>query len=411
MASGYEDSLRRYYGGTATDFNNLTLTDSVQAILDEAPELGMKGLANVFKTGSVPDALKYSGQTAAIMRIDNELRRLQKMSTQEQKVAYANLPDAEKQILKDLGYSVPGSSSSWWSKSWDKISTVVGAPLKAIGWAWNSDVNKSGRMAASVAGAAVGGTLAGFNWLWNTTTRPWRIAGDLASEGSRVNSLFEDARRQMEESGVELSEEEWQDLYYAYTQQNGYDVTVGFGDPNGRNPVANFATATLNPAGFIGGGIASLFGADGAPDWAAPDLTPNNPYKRKGGNGTVGSDLLDTFTRSVQNIQTTNEEYYEGGFLGAWNRSANGEKWIDPYVRTNEFRKMKEAGFEGVAFDIATFMANGGTVEEWIQDREQIAPDSKRFITRRAELSAYLKNDAFKNAVKELGAGYNKISP
>lgn len=406
---GYKRALRNAYGGTGTDIGNLNLATEVSSLLEDAPELGMEALGKIVNGGLSRSKLQSAQQTASLIRIENFITQFKKKSDDEQRVEFENLPDADKAVMEQLGYQVPekNKSGGWLAP--------VGQALGFIAKGVNKVYSESGPLQYGV-----GMTLKGFNRLWSETTRYWRAQSDLAATPDRIESLYQDARRELENEGVELSEDEWNDVFYQFAEETGFKSPWQWaGDKGGATAYAKSGFGLVGDYTFGIKPAVNVFKTIGDNTWNklfgggtdVVEFWADNPYKREGGNGAVNQDILAKFKEKAVALYGNNPKTYRIGFAESWNRAYNGEQWVDPAVRNREFAKLKEANLDSVAYDIAAFMAEGKEIEDWLQERENLDPADPQFAKRRLQLTGIIQNETFKDVMSELTAGYNKVSP
>ena len=121
----------------------------------------------------------------------------------------------------------------------------------------------------------------------------------------------------------------------------------------------------------------------------------------------VSDEIYNQFKDSVVVAKTKKEN--DLSIASSWNRVDNGQSYVQPVDLKAAQEKLGGKDSEG--YDIASYMAQNHTVDEYLTKVEGLEPNTENYAKRAQNISTnYLSNETFKNTVSDLTKSSSKIS-
>ena len=364
----------------------------------EVPELDANTMWSLAST-SVPDAELVSNASKAVGlgAMQLSVNNLKVKNQTEQAATWSAMSTGRQQLFLDNGY-VPPESAHKEDPMWQ-------APFHAIGWAW--DKSKIGPAVAGALGAVAEGAI---NVVDDVISRPYRAGEDIAgqNEDARVDLMLNDARQQMEQNGVQLTEQEWNYLKWKFEEDNSRTRNYHGAGPSdvGRSTFVHAMPVVSNLIGAPLDIIAQAGGADlpGVKSLAYQTRSANM-YKDHGTQ--VADNVYAQFKDAVTIAKTKKEN--DLSIASSWNRVDNGQSYVQPVDLKNAQEKLGGKDSEG--YDIASYMAQNHSIDEYLTKVEGLEPNTEAYGKRAQDISTnYLTNQIFKDTVADLTKSSSKIS-
>ena len=388
---------------------------------EEAPELGFDAMWSLANS-SVPDAdlVDQAYKAVNVLQIEQGVNSLKSESKERQKAIWNRFNSARKQLYTDNGYKAPSDDTNWFMGSLGKVGGALGwVGSNTIGRVYNAPVVGWPLKGAWWLGSEV---MERFSWLQDKSMfLPFRATVDKSGQmtKARLDVALNQARSELEGQGYQFNDQQWNHFKWQYAEKHfGGTWQVG---SDKRDP----GSATL--LNVLPGGIGSMTQAGGlmlgATEGQIGDVPgikqlnelfgarydTNNPYEdlERNPNG-IDTSAFETFDNVAQRLMKT--EAYEISSWASMKRTYDGGDYQNPQVAAKVQNELRESGFRGGSYDLAAYLARDKTLEDWLQDVEKIAPDAENYKKRYQELSTYLANRNFTDAIGDLKADSSKLS-
>lgn len=401
------------------DFENTSRR--FRMLLEEVPQIGSETLLEL-ASSQIPDAdlLSQANSSVDSIAMRSSVNRLKSESKDRQRAVWNGLNEVQRKLYSDSGYTVPAKDQgNWFTKGWGAATGAIADRYDRTGLdsAWAYTIGGMVRQT----GEAFTDVFGGMQWLLdNSINRIFRAAVDKSGNNTvkRIESAAERTRSAMERDGYKLTEDEWKYVKWKYAETNKIERT-DYGDPNAENPQGNvLGAAMVSSIPYVGQPIQALSqtGIGNSVLSKVPILnnflikqTSDNPFSKDVNKGAqVKDEIWEEYNNRLQQLLDTDE--FEIGAWASWNRTWNGHNWIDPGVAVKVQNNLRDAGFQGEAYDFAAYLARGRSVDEWLQETEGIATDDPRYAERRQALATNLGNREFDKALGDLKSDQSKLS-
>jgi hypothetical protein len=406
-----------YYQVGSTDVMTYDSKRRFLSLQDEAPELDPTTMWNLASSG-MPDAdmLNAARSAIGVGSLRQTAATLSSLDPAQQRAKWSSFSSARRKLLIDQGGYVPQDvkdkrSESWWQTGLLALPRAVEKVYDASGLdsvvdkvgiddAANFTLDKMTNLADDFAG------------------RPWRAARDVSGQETvaRMELTFDQARRQMESEGYSFNEQEWLMLKQQFLQRN--PLTVAYAGAPGSDPgraMIGHTAAGMTP---LGAGVRAAAGvASHVPilkdlpwvkqtnDVAGFNVETYNPYRSDTG-ARLPDNVYQAFEDKV-NMLKDRPDYDLSGWA-AWNRVDDGQSYLTPTVQRRALDKL--GGRSNEAFDLAVFLSQGHTLEEFVADNYNLSPDDPAFQARFSELAQYKADPTFHEVVADMSRDQTRVS-
>jgi hypothetical protein len=410
-------------GGSSASFTDAKIVNQrrrMELLIAEAPELDFATQETLSKSASSDaDMVQMARGSISFAARENTINTLKAKSNKEQLMAWEKMPESRKQFLVDAGYTIPVKKKAQWVSFWEYPQHYA-AEYIAKGWdvsgfdsIWK---NTGGKVAGAVIENAIVPALGVVaNAADDIAGRFTRAAYDSLGQNelARWQIGMEATRTRLEEQGMNLSEEQWQQVLWRYTENN-------LGDLNFLGSSNTNVNMTGQAARFYPGtmfGVLALEGLSAIPGLGFLENIPGiqetqlqtrkvNPYAPSVTGADVDDETFDKFSAMAETV-TNMEQFKVSSIVDIWNRVDNGIA-----VPTEQLKVLRENfGNDYNAFDIALWESEGKSLDQYLVQKENLNPETNEFKQRFSELQTnILSKTDYKNGLNRLKSDNAKIS-
>ena len=407
--------------GSSASTNSEYASRRFAMLQEQAPELGFDSMWSLANSG-VPDndLIDQGYKTVNILQLQQGINTLKTETKERQKALWSRFNSARKQLYTDNGYEPPSDNTNWFMGSLGKVGGALGwAASNTLGRVYNQTI-----VGAPFRAAVWGGLKAAEAMTWvqdKSMFLPFRAVVDKSGQmtKARLDTALNQTRSELEAQGYKFNDQQWNHFKWQYAEKN-FGGTWQTGSDK-RDPGA---AALLNaaPGGlgimaqstglFLGatkGILGNIPGIKQANDFAGSSFDDNNPYEKLQRDSTgITSSAFEAFENTAQRLMKT--EAYEISSWASLKRTYDGGDYQNPMVAVKAQNDLRDAGFKGGAYDLASFLSRDKTLEDWLQEVEKLAPDAEEYEQRFKDLSTYMANKNFTETMGDLRAGSSKLS-
>jgi hypothetical protein len=423
MQPGQTSSFGGSSGGSSASYTDSKIVNQrrrMELLIAEAPELDFATQETLSRSASSDaDMVQMARGSVSFASRENTVNTLKAKSNKEQLMAWEKMSESRKQFLVDAGYTIPVKKRAQWV-SWWEYPQHYAAEYVAKGWdisgfdsIWK---NTGGKIAGPVIENAVVPALGVVaNAADDVAGRFVRAAYDSLGQNelARWQIGMEATRTKLEEQGMNLSEEQWQQVLWRYTENN-------LGDLNFLGSSNTNVNMTGQAARFYPGtmfGVLALEGLSAIPGLGFLENIPGiqetqlqsrkvNPYAPSVTGADVDDETYDKFSAMAETV-TNMEQFQMKSIVDIWNRVDNGIA-----VPTEQLRILRENfGNDYNTFDIALWESEGKSLDKYLTEKENLDPSTIEFKERFSELQTNtLSKTDYKNGLNRLKSDNAKIS-
>ena len=407
--------------GGLSSSNTEYATKRFSFLQEESPELGFDAMWSLANS-SIPDAdlVNEAYKTVNILQIQQGVNTLKNETKERQKALWSRFNSARKQLYTDNGYEAPSDDTNWFMGALGKVGGALGwAASNTLGRVYNQTILGAPFRAGVYVGSEV---LERYTWIQDKTMfMPFRANVDKSGQmtKARLGVALDQARTELENKGYAYNDQQWNHLKWQYaekhfggTWQTGSDerdpgsATLLKSLPGGLGTMFQSAGLWL---GATEGQLGDVPGIEQANELAGERYDTNNPFEKLERDSTgIDTAAFEALENTAQRLLKT--EPYEISSWASLKRVYDGGDYQNPQVASKVQNELRESGFKGGAYDLAAFLARDKTIEDWLQEVEKIAPDSENYKTRYQEISTYMANRNFVDAIGDLKADSSKLS-
>jgi hypothetical protein len=367
----YEPTTGGGLSGTNTEFASKRFS----YLQEEAPELGFDAMWSLANS-SIPegDLVDEAYKAVNILQVQQGVNTLKNETKERQKALWSRFNSARKQLYTDNGYEPVSDNTNWFMKSLGKVGGALGSVASTV---YDNTFNTALGNPLEAIAKGGGKLLEGLSWVQDKTMFMGnRHAIDRSAKmtNARLDTALNQARTELENKGYAFNNQQWNYFKWQYAEKH----FEGYG--------------TRTPWEVV------LQGDD-----------QGNPFEKLERDSTgVDTAAFEAFENTAQRLLKT--EQYEISSWASLKRVYDGGDYQNPQVASKVQNELRESGFKGGAYDLAAYLARDKTIEDWLQEVEKVAPDSENYKTRYKEVSTYMANRNFVDAIGDLKSDSSKLS-
>ena len=409
-------------GSSASYMDNVIVNQRrrFELLTVEAPELDFATRESLSKTvASDSDMIQMARSSISFAMRENTINELKSKSAKEQRSSWEKMSESRKQFLVDAGYTVPEKKKAQWV-SWWEYPQHYAAEYIAKGWdysgadtKWRETLGKPVGWAVKNVASPVLGAVA--NTGDDIAARPIRAWYDSLGQNelARWQISMEATKTELEKQGMNLSDEEWQQMLWRYTEDNLGELTFLGSSNTHLNPVgvaSHFHPLTMIPNLLLEGisaipGLGFLENIPGIQE-GQYQTRKVNPYSPSITGADVDDATYQKFSDMAGTMQDMEQFKIKSG-IDQWNRVDNGIATPDQQL------KILRENFDNnyTNFDIALWESEGKSLEDYLKEKEKLDPSSVEFRDRFTELQTnVLSKTAYNDGLNRLKSDNAKIS-
>jgi hypothetical protein len=386
-------------GGSSASYADSVIVNQrrrLELLQIEAPEVDVATQMSLSQSSSSDnDMIQMARSSISFASREQTVNELKAKSNKEQLSAWAQMSETRKQFLVDAGYTIPVKKKAQWVSFWEYPQHYA---AEYIAKGWNASgldsiwKNTGGKIAKPVMENAIVPALSAVaNFSDDIAARPFRAWYDShgQNELARWKMSMEKTRDELEKQGTNLSEEQWQQVLWRYTEDNLGELTfLGSSDTN-INPLGaltRFFPTTIVPVNILEGlsAIPGLGFIENIPGLQETQYQRRkvNPYAPSATGVDVDDNTFQKFSEMAETIGDMEQFQIKSG-IDQWNRVDNGIATPDKQVKILR----ENFGNDYDKFDLALWESEGKSLDEYLQKKENLDPNSIEFKERYTDLT------------------------